>query len=126
MIGLGFGVIGAIIGYFVAWAALPPRTGLGAGIAIMSSGTGLGAGFGSYIGWLELDRSKLANLPALFLTLAGGLLGAWGGLGYAASVYDVDVKTQDARITAVAGAAIAANLVPAIWRLVTGLFRRPR
>lgn len=101
-------------------------TGLSAGIAILSTGTGLGAGLGSYVGWLQLDRSKLANLPALFLTIAGGLAGVWGGLVYAAALYDVDVKTQDARITAVAGAAFAANLVPAMWRLGASLLRRPR
>lgn len=124
VIGLGFGAMAAVLGYFAGWLTLTPRSGLSAGIAILTSGTGVGAGLGSLIGWLDLDRSKLANLPTLSLTVAGGLLGAWGGLAYAISVYEVDVKTQDARITAVAGAAFAANLVPALWRLGSGLRRR--
>ncbi|MBI4305971.1 MAG: hypothetical protein HY678_06585 [Chloroflexi bacterium] len=126
IIGLGFGAAGAVIGYFLSWGLLTPQASLNAGIAVFSTGIGIGAGLGSFLGWLDLDRSKLANLPALLLALAGGLLGAWGGLGYAASVYDVDIKTQDARITAVAGAAFAANLVPALWRLSSGLFGRSR
>lgn len=126
IIGLGFGAAGAVVGYFVSFGVLTPQAGLNAGIAVFSTGIGIGAGLGSFLGWLDLDRSKLGNLPALLLAVAGGLLGAWGGLGYAASVYDVDIKTQDARITAVAGAAFAANLVPAMWRLGASLLRRPR
>lgn len=124
VIGFAFGVAVGVLGFFAGWAVLTPQTGLAAGLAILTCGTGVGAGVGSFIGWLDLDRSRLANLPTLSLTVAGGLLGAWGGLAYATSVYDVDVKTQDARITAVAGAAFAANLVPAAWRLATSLLRR--
>lgn len=125
VIGLGLGVLGAILGYFAGWMALGPGTSLAAATAYLTTGTGFGAGVGSAVGWLDFDRSKLANLPALVLALVGGLLGAWGGLGYAAAVYDVDVKTQGARITAVAGAAFAANLVPAVYRLALGVLRRP-
>lgn len=124
VIGLAFGVAAGVLGFFAGWAALTPQTGLAAGVAILTCGTGVGAGIGSFIGWLDLDRSRLANLPTMALTVTGGLLGAWGGLAYATFVYDVDVKTQDARITAVAGAAFAANLVPAVWRLGGSLLRR--
>lgn len=126
IIGLGLGVFGAILGYFAGWMALGPGTSLAAGTAYLTTGTGIGAGVASAVGWLDFDRSKLASLPWLALAVAGGLLGAWGGLAYAATAYDVDIKTQDARITAVAGAAFAANLAPALWRLGTGLLRRPR
>lgn len=119
-------MFGAILGYFAGWMALGPGTSLAAGTAYLTTGTGIGAGVASAVGWLDFDRSKLASLPWLALAVAGGLLGAWGGLAYAATAYDVDIKTQDARITAVAGAAFAANLAPALWRLGTGLLRRPR
>lgn len=126
LIGMGFGVLGAVVGYFAGWMALAPGTGLSAATAYITTGTGVGAGAGSLVGWLDLERSKLANLPLFLLTVGGGLLGAWGGLAYAAAVYDVDVKTQDARITAVAGAAFAANLIPALWRSAARLSSRRR
>jgi hypothetical protein len=77
----------------------------------------------AFVGWIDLDRSRLANLPAMAVTCLGGLIGAWGGLIYASAVFDVDVKTQDARITAVAGAAFAANAAPALWRTAVALLR---
>lgn len=126
VIGVGFGAAGAIVGYFAAVGVLPPVASLSAGIASFSTGIGTGAGLGSFLGWVDLDRSKLRNLPTLLLGLAGGMLGAWGGLGYAAVLYDVDIKTQHARITAVAGAALAANLIPALWKLGAGLLGRAR
>lgn len=124
VVGLGLGVIGSIVGYFAGWMVFGPGSSLTAATALLTSGMGVGAGVGSFPAWLDLDRPRLAQLRCVGLSLLGGILGAWGGSYYAVIVFDVDVKTQDARVTALAAAAVGANLGPALWSLGTGLARR--
>lgn len=124
VIGTSLGVLGAVVGYFVAWMLVGPGVGLLSTVAIWTAGTGIGAGLAGFIGWVKLDADRRENLVPLGLALAGGLIGAWSGLIYAREVFGADIKSLDARITAVAAAAIVANLVPGVVTLITLTWRR--
>ena len=124
VIGIGFGVAGSIAGYFIGWLFLGSSVSLSAAVVILTTGTGIGGGAVGFLGWVKLDDGPLANVPVLGLALAGGLTGAWGGLLFARAAYGMDIKTPDARITAVAAAALTANLMPALYAIAERALRR--
>lgn len=87
---------------------------------------GIGAGIGSFLGWLNRDLRLRVLMLILFLSLAAALLGAWGGLHSSrdAFVLSGGLGNPALRGTAV-GAILAGNIFNlAIW--LVKVIRDPR
>ena len=120
--GIGAGVGGALVGYFVGWFfVLPPGASMTAALITLTVTTGMGGGVGAFPGWVDLDAGKIGNLPTLALTLLGGIGGAWAGLLYAQEVFDARITGGEGDITAIAAAGVAANLLTLVLFAVRGL-----
>ena len=58
-------------------------------LLFITSGIGIGAGLGGFVGWLRPEESWSIIFTTLAIALAGGIFGAWIGLGYSGYIlYD--------------------------------------
>jgi uncharacterized membrane protein YfcA len=79
---------------------------------------GLPVALGIYFGWLNRDWSARIKTAGLAAALLGGLVGAWLGFHAAADLL--------ALITAIAGAAVGANLMLLVLDIASGRQARER
>lgn len=87
---------------------------------------GIGAGIGSFLGWLNRDLKLRYLMLVLFLTLAATLLGAWGGLHNSRDVFQLSGVLGNPAIKGITvGAILGGNIFNlAIWLVKT--VRNPR
>ena len=84
-LGAGLGLVLTLISIGVAWGLFifSGSQSLAIWLSSLMLSAGLGAGAGSLLPWLRIDRR---NTPVLFVTavpaLAAGILGAWAGYEY--------------------------------------------
>jgi hypothetical protein len=92
-------------------------------------GAGAGAGLGSFLAWLRIDRNTRAGLLLMeLLALAAGIGGAWGGDQYGAGqeVECCAMPTNRPMTYAALGAAVAANVTLMVFGLVRDTLGRRR
>ena len=87
---------------------------------------GIGAGIGSFLGWLNRDLGLWFQMLVLFLTLAAALIGAWGGLHNSRDVVQLSGSLGSPLLLGVTvGAILGANIFNlALW--LVKIFRNPR
>ncbi len=87
---------------------------------------GTGAGFGSFLGWLNRDIKLRYLMLLLFLTIAATLLGSWGGLHNSRDVFQLSGVLGNPVLKGITvGAILGGNIFNlAIW--LAKIIRNPR
>jgi hypothetical protein len=132
----------AVLGLLLAVALSALGTGLAWGLYVFSGarsfadlfslfmlGAGLGAGLGSFLAWLSIDRNTRSRLLFMgLLALAVGIAGAWGGYEYGArqEVECCAMPTVGPMTYAAVGAALAANAALLVFGLIRDAIGRWR
>jgi hypothetical protein len=97
VLGLGGWLFGALL-VLTALPTVPLDSELLAGLSV-----GVPVGLGIYFAWVHRDWSSRAKTTGLAAALGAALVGAWLGFNSIAGLFGV--------VTAIVGAAVAANLI---------------
>lgn len=111
---LGFCASSALgaVGFVASGMLYYPGIGLSFFFVLSVCAVGIGAGIGSFVGWLRRAHGWVIIFVTLGLALIGGMAGAWGGVGYARMACESARYCSAARVATILGAVLVANVFP--------------